>query len=183
MIKYKNFVAFDDSVQAVSNCNHCAFGELLLNQLLNLLLGHDINICSGFVKHDDFVLTQDGSANADKLAFSSAQICATFTDLEVDALALFLLLLSRFSLRIQVIRRLQAGDLGPVRLLLLGLRASNFGLAAQQVTQAGLQQEFLNRCVRVLPERVQVEPNRPSEKGRVLGNHGDDLPDLIDIDV
>jgi len=38
--------------------------ELIIYELLNFSLSLDIDVCSGFVKQDDFVLSKDGSADS-----------------------------------------------------------------------------------------------------------------------
>ena len=87
-------VALDNRVEPMSNSNDRTLSELLLDQRLDFLLSHDVNVCSGLIKHDDLVLAQDGAANADELPLSNAQIRTAFTYLKVNAFALFLPFLS-----------------------------------------------------------------------------------------
>ena len=44
-----DFVTLHDSVEAVSDRDECAFVELCLQQLLNLLLSHNVYVGSGLV--------------------------------------------------------------------------------------------------------------------------------------
>ena len=83
-VKNKNFVTLDDGVQSVSNCQDCGTIEFFRNKLLDCLLSHYIDICSGFVKDYDLVSSEDGSANAYKLSFSCREIGTTFSDFVVD---------------------------------------------------------------------------------------------------
>ena len=88
MVEYQDSIAPYNSVQTMGNSNHCAVFKLLLDQLLDLLLCHDVDVCGGFVEDDYLVLAQDGATDADKLALSCAQIRTPFIDLKVDTLAL-----------------------------------------------------------------------------------------------
>jgi hypothetical protein len=49
----------------MGNGDDCAVLELLRDQCLDLLLCHDVDVCSSLVKKDDLVLTKDGTADAD----------------------------------------------------------------------------------------------------------------------
>ena len=101
-------VALDNRVEPMSNRNDRTLSELLLDQRLDFLLSHDVNVCSGLIKHDDLVLAKDGPADTNKLAFASAQIGPTFRNFEVDALILHFLLLALSLGCIQILRRHQA---------------------------------------------------------------------------
>lgn len=55
MRKHQNFVTLDDGVDTMSDGDDCTAYKLLLDHLLNFLFGHDINVCSGFVKDHNLV--------------------------------------------------------------------------------------------------------------------------------
>ena len=59
---------------------HGACFEFLLNQVLDRLLSHDINVWGSLVKNNDLVLAQDSSANADKLALAHTEVAAILRD-------------------------------------------------------------------------------------------------------
>jgi len=50
---------------------HGAAGELLLDESLDSLLGLQVDVGSGFVEDDDLVLSEDCSADADELLFTT----------------------------------------------------------------------------------------------------------------
>ena len=102
----EDFIALDDRIQSMRNCDNSALRELLLDQILDLLLSHYIDIGSGFIKHNNAILAQDSTADADELAFTGAQICSAFADLEVDASTLLLSLSSLLLLAIELVSRL-----------------------------------------------------------------------------
>ena len=81
------FVASYDSIEAVSDCDHCAFRKFFFNQLLDLLFCHYVNIGCSFIQDNDSVLSQYSSADTDKLTFTCAEICTSFTDFEEYAYA------------------------------------------------------------------------------------------------
>ena len=108
VVENQHFVALDNRVQTMSNCDDCAFRKLLLDQLLNLLFCHDVNVCRGFIKYNDLVLAEDSSANANKLALTGTKVGATFLNLEVDALAFFLVILKAALCSVEIIGRLHA---------------------------------------------------------------------------
>ena len=89
----KNLVASDDRVQAVSDAKHSSALELLVDQLLDVLLGNHIDVGSGFIEDDNFVASEDGSDDTDELSFAHAQVLALFLDLEVETFAIILILL------------------------------------------------------------------------------------------
>lgn len=82
----------------MGNRNHCTLGKLMINQLLNHLLSHNVDISSCFVKDNDLIFPKDCSTDTDKLFFTSAQIGSSLLDLEVNSSA-FLLALLPASLR------------------------------------------------------------------------------------
>jgi len=55
----------------MGNHDHGLVLELFLHQLLDFLLGHDVDVRGGFIKDDDSSLSDDGSADAKKLLFST----------------------------------------------------------------------------------------------------------------
>ena len=59
------FVASNDSIKAVSDCDHSAFCKFFLNQLLDLLFCHYVNIGCSFIQNNDSVLSQYSSADTD----------------------------------------------------------------------------------------------------------------------
>ena len=105
--------------------------ELLFNQLLDLLLGDDVNVGRCLVKYDNLVFPQDCTTDAKQLLLSSAKICSSFTDLEVDALTLLLSFLSFTPRCIQVISGLQARNLCLILLLLVLLASGRLWFATK----------------------------------------------------
>ena len=63
-------VTLHDGVQPVRNRDQSAVTELRLDQLLNLLLSHQVDVGSGLVQDDDFGVSEDSSADANKLLLS-----------------------------------------------------------------------------------------------------------------
>lgn len=92
--KNKYLVALDNRVQSVRDRDHCAFLELMLDQLLDALLRDDVDVRGGFVKDHDSVLAQNGPADANHLLLTCAEVRTAFADLEVNAFVLFLPLLA-----------------------------------------------------------------------------------------
>lgn len=58
----------------MSDCQDCAVTKLCFNQLLDLLFGHQIDVGCRFIQENYLVLSQNGSADANELLFSRAQI-------------------------------------------------------------------------------------------------------------
>ena len=56
MIKDQDSVTFDDSVQTMGNRNNGTVSKFLFDQLLDLLLSNDVDICGGFIEDYDLVL-------------------------------------------------------------------------------------------------------------------------------
>ena len=83
-VKDKNFVTLDDGVQSVSNCQDCGTIKFFIDKLLDCLFSHYINVSSGFIKNNDLVSSEDGSADANKLSLSCRKISTTFSDFVVD---------------------------------------------------------------------------------------------------
>lgn len=83
LAQHKHFVALNDRVEAVSNCDDSRVGERNVDQFLDLLLGHNINVSSGFIEHNHLVLPQYGSTNANQLPLTRREIFTTFRDLHV----------------------------------------------------------------------------------------------------
>jgi len=54
----------------MSYSDDCAVLESRIYQLVDFLLGNNVDVGRGFVQNDDFVLSEDGPANADKLLFT-----------------------------------------------------------------------------------------------------------------
>ena len=48
----KDLITLDDSVESVCNGQDRRVFELLTDQLLDCLLGYDIDVCSGLVEHE-----------------------------------------------------------------------------------------------------------------------------------
>ena len=96
----KYFIALDDCVESVCNGQDRRVFELLTDQLLDCLLGHDIDVCSGLVKQDDSVVAEDGADDTDELALADTEVFAFFLDLELKTLSflLFLFLILLFCL-------------------------------------------------------------------------------------
>ena len=89
----KYLITLDDSVESVCNGQDRRVFELLTDQLLDCLLGHDIDVCSGLVEQDDSVVAEDGADDADELALADTEVLALFLDLELKTLSFLFLLL------------------------------------------------------------------------------------------
>ena len=92
----------------MGNRNNRTISKLLLNQLLDVLLCHNIYTCCGFIQHDHFVLTQYGSTYADELSLTCAQVSTLLSYLEVDSSAGLFALLSHSLCRVELIGWVQA---------------------------------------------------------------------------
>jgi hypothetical protein len=93
-------VALDDGVQTMGNRDHSRVLELSLDQALDSLLRDQIDVRGRLVEHHDLVLSQDGSADTNKLAFTSGQVRTALRNLEVDASTLLLAALTLLSLSV-----------------------------------------------------------------------------------
>lgn len=62
--KNQHLVTLNDRIQSMRNCDHRRLLELSLDQGLNLLLSDQINVGCGFIKDNDPILSQNGSADA-----------------------------------------------------------------------------------------------------------------------
>ena len=60
----------------------CIF-ELLVDELLDCLFSHDVDIRSSFVKNHDLISAQNGPNYTNELPFSQAEIIALLLDLEI----------------------------------------------------------------------------------------------------
>lgn len=94
LIHHEDSVTLDDRVQTMSYAKDCGSLELLTDQSLGGLLGHNVNVGSCFIEDDDFVAAEDSSDDADELTLTHAQVVALFLDFEVEALVLVLFLFS-----------------------------------------------------------------------------------------
>jgi len=122
----------------VGDRNDRALSKLQLYQLLDLLLSNDVDVCRSFVKHNDFVFAENGSTDANELPFTSTQIRSSFTDLEVDALLFFLVVLALTHVSVQVVCRLQTRNFSLVLDILVLVFPSLFWLTAEKITETGL---------------------------------------------
>jgi len=83
LVHNHHVVAVDDGVDPVGDGDHCGVLEVVIHQLLDLLFSHDVDVSSGLIQHDNFVLSQDSSGDTDQLLFTSTQ--AFGVELKVDA--------------------------------------------------------------------------------------------------
>ena len=83
LVKDKYLVTLDDGVKSVSNCQDCGTIEFFRNKLLDCLLSHYIDICSGFIKDYDLVSSEDGSAYTNELSLPSTEIGSVLCDFKV----------------------------------------------------------------------------------------------------
>ena len=58
----------------MSNNNHGTFLEAVLDQLLDVMLGHDVDVCRCFVQYYNLVLAEHCATNADELSLARAEI-------------------------------------------------------------------------------------------------------------
>jgi len=68
----------------VCNSNHGATLEAFVNQLLDSSLSNNVDVGSGFVKDDNFVLLEGSSANTDDGFLSRTKIVTVGVDMEVQ---------------------------------------------------------------------------------------------------
>lgn len=66
--------------------------ERLVDQLLDLLLGLQIDSCSGLVQDDYLALPENRSADTDESLLTGAHVATTTLDLEFKEIVIFLLL-------------------------------------------------------------------------------------------
>jgi len=64
-------VALYNRVQSMGDCDHSRVLELRLNERLDFLLSDEIDVRSGLIKHDNLVLSEDGTADTDQLSLAS----------------------------------------------------------------------------------------------------------------
>ena len=87
----ENFVAADDGVESVSNAENSCTQELLVDQLLNGLLGHDVDVGCGFIQDDNLVAPENGSDYTNELPLANTQILSLVLDLELQTLSILIL--------------------------------------------------------------------------------------------
>ena len=58
--------------------------ELLLDHFLNCLLCLNVDVRSRLVQHDDLVLTQNSSDNADELLLTTGEVASVFLNFEIE---------------------------------------------------------------------------------------------------
>lgn len=63
-----------DGFDSVGDCYHSGAAKLTPDGLLNQLVGFDVNVGSGLVYQNQFVLAQDGSGYADELFLSNRKV-------------------------------------------------------------------------------------------------------------
>jgi len=81
LVHNHDVVTVNDGVDSVGDGEHCGVFEVLRHQFLDVLFSHDVDVGSGLIKHHNFVLSEDGSQDAEQLLLASTQ---TFgVDLEV----------------------------------------------------------------------------------------------------
>lgn len=180
----KHSVTLDDRVESVGDRDHSAIRKLLLNERLNSLLRHNVNVRGSLVQNHHLVLPKNRSADTDQLSLTSAEVSASFRDLKVDALTLLFLLLTLTPDRIEIVGWLHTRNFSLILDVFLGLTTTGLlRLSQKQISETSLEHELLNRCIRMLPEWIEVEANGACEQGWILSDHGDLLPDLIDVDL
>ena len=149
--------------------DYCWFSELSLNQTLNLLLGHYVDVCCCFVEDNDLILSENSTADADKLAFSCAQVRTTLWDLHVDTTSWLSLL--AFSSRRKHLTCYLCVDLlslfvtfaFSLTIWLAFALIHWFRLTRDQILKTSLDEKFLDGSRRILVERIQIEPKRTSK--------------------
>ena len=96
MVQKENAVAADDGVQSVSDSQHGGALELFRDQFLHGLLSDHIDVGSSLVEDNKLVALQDGTDDANQLAFADGKVFALLLDLEMQTFAIFFLFLSVF---------------------------------------------------------------------------------------
>ena len=82
LVHHKDLITLYDGVQSVGDAHDCCTQELLVDELLDSLLGDDIDVCGGFVEDYDFIASEDSPDNADELAFTNTEVLALFLHFE-----------------------------------------------------------------------------------------------------
>ena len=93
----ENLVGLNDGLKTMGNCDDSAMLELLRDQGLDLLLGYDIDVGSGFIKKDDLILTQNSTTDANQLLLTRTEVSTIFSDFEVKLILGLLIFLWSFS--------------------------------------------------------------------------------------
>ena len=94
MIKHKHLITLHDRVQPVCDRYHCASSELGLDQLLNPLLRDNVDVRCCLIENHNLVLPQNGPADANQLPLTGAQVGTSLADLEINAFAALLVILT-----------------------------------------------------------------------------------------
>ena len=84
MAEDEDLVALDDGLKPVGYRDHCTIVEALLDQFLNGIFCHQIDVGCGFIKDHNFALFQDGSADANDRLYARAQVATFFVDVEIE---------------------------------------------------------------------------------------------------
>ena len=78
----------------MGDAEDCGSIELFVDELLSSLLSNNVDVCSCLVKNDDLVVAENGSNDADKLAFTNTEVFAFFLNFEVQSLVIIFFLFS-----------------------------------------------------------------------------------------
>jgi len=152
-LQKQHFVAVDDRVNPVGDGKYGRVRERLLDEGLDLLFGHNVDVGSCLVEYNHLIPTQDRPGNADQLLLARAEALAAILELEVDSLAV-----PQIFVRVFVI------------VVLLGFLIVR--LALEKLTKACFDAEGFNFVVRCLAARVQVKLDGAIKDDRVLRNYG-----------
>ena len=87
LVHDEDFVAPDYSVESVGYAQDSRAVEFFIYELLDCLLGHHVDVGSGFIEDDNLVAAKDCSDDTDELALTDTKVLAFFLDFEFEALA------------------------------------------------------------------------------------------------
>jgi ABC-type multidrug transport system fused ATPase/permease subunit len=139
---------------------------------LDVLLGHDVDVGGGLVKQDDLVLPQDSSADSNKRFFSTAEVRATFTDLNLNELDVEISeggsnLSSGEKSLVGICRAILRKN----KIILLDEATANIDIVTEQTIQKLLKESFEDCTMIVVAHRLQtiIESDRVLvlDRGRV----------------
>ena len=97
-MKEQDHVTVYYGVQAMGNSKKRRTLELLIDETLYGFLGYDIDVGSSLIENNYLIAAQDGSNDANKLAFSYRQVFAFLLYLEFEAFSIIFILVFVFVL-------------------------------------------------------------------------------------
>jgi len=89
-----DLVTVDNCIYPVRDGENCGVFEGLLYELLDLLLGYDVDICSGLIQNYNLVAAEHSPADANELLFAGTEAATPILKFEVDSFSVALLFTS-----------------------------------------------------------------------------------------